>query len=176
MRDFYLVQRGTFAKTMPVDACLTGCKGVVSLDCMGDVRFELCAVPKAFRRIMWDYQQYVVIATGISTPDGKVLKLFCRLDKSYKTISAIREFVDKKTNWMIPKPSEMDLAVSGVHVPTNFWWCIDPPREDNLSDWMVFYAEDEAKFKKAIANDYYNWWMKMSEEEREEEYKKSLVW
>ena len=174
MRYFYLVQRGTFAEKIPPDACLTGCKGIVSLDYMADVRFEMYAIPKAFRRIMWNYMNYGIYSTGIKTYEGRQLKLFCHSDKKDKIISAIKEFIE--CPWIIPRPSQLDLAVNEGHISTNFWWCIDFPREYNLSDWMLFYSEDEEKFKTAIENDYNNWWMKMLYEEREEEYKKSLVW
>ena len=56
----------------------------------------------------------------------------------------------------------------------NFWWCIDI--KESYGDWMAFLQPQLSLFTEAVENDYQNWWLNKSPEEREEEYEESLNW
>lgn len=175
MGYFYLVQRGSFTKNMDGKVGLTGCKGVVDLDKMGAAEYEFSAIPKAFRRIMWDYDQYAIYFTGIKNPNGDELKIFCRKDRADETLRAVIKFIES-SSWKVKRYCGLPEAIKGEEWRVNFWWCIDIPNKDNCPDWMAFFESDEQTFKMSIANDYNDWWMDMTEEERKKEYEKALIW
>ena len=67
----------------------------------------------------------------------------------------------------IPNSSIKDTGFKRLR--TNFWRCIE-----FYKDWMAFLNSNRVLFEKGINNDYNNWWLQKSEEEREQEYVKSL--
>lgn len=172
MGNFYLVQRGAFCKEAFANASLTGCTGIVRLETMCSPQFTDGTIPKAFRRIMRNYDQYEVYSTGINTPDGEELKIFCRMDEAEATIQAIKDFIE--VPWKLGDMALLSCVTKGVNLYTDFWWAVDFPAEGIFTDWMAFLSHDEEKFKLAIDNDYTKWWLSMSEHEREKEYAKSL--
>ena len=169
MGYFYMVQRGTFTKKTEKRIYLTGCCGIVELDDMKALANE---VPKSFRRIMKHYMLYEVYSTGIKTPYGEELKVFCRSDKAEETIETIKEFIHQP--WNLKAYSGLERVVDTNTVKANFWWSVEAPKQGRVSDWMAFLDSDEESFKEAIERDYLDWWLSMSKEEREDEYLKAL--
>lgn len=169
MGYFYMVQRGTFTKKTEKRMYLTGCCGIVELDDMKPLANE---VPKSFRRIMKNYEEYSIYSSGVKTPYGDELKVFCRMANAKETLETIKEFIYRP--WNLKVYSGMERVSDTSTVKANFWWSVEPPKVGRVSDWMAFLSSSEEDFKAAIEKDYLDWWLLMSEEEREEEYIKSL--
>ena len=175
MANFWLIQRGTFRET---GKFLTGKDGIVSLHYMGSSEFEWGAIPKAFRRLMYHFSEYEVFNTGIYTPENDELMVFCKKSCSTEVIQSIRQYIDKPYHpkeyselEKVPKAKKEDTSYDGRR--SNFWWCIDIK---SYGDWMAFLQPHSEKLLEAVKNDYQEWWLAKSPEEREEEYKKSLRW
>lgn len=176
MASFYLIQRGTFRET---GTSLTGKDGVVDLDYMGSFEFEHHAIPKAYRRLMYDFTDYSVFPVGIHTPEGDELMVFCQKEYSSAVVSAIRQYINQP--YLLKKYSELDTVPYAKQDDTslpwntrrsNFWWCIDIGVP--YGDWIAFLEPQTELLIKALENDYQNWWMKKTPEDREEDYEKSL--
>ena len=168
---FYLIQRGQFNRD---GEGLTGRTGVVDLDYMGSAEFEFGAIPKSFRRIMHDFDNYVYTSTGIYTKENNELILFSNQELSNEILEGLVSFINNPYHLKeyselekIPNSSIKDTGFKKLR--TNFWWCIEFNK-----DWMAFLNSNRALFEKGINNDYNNWWLQKSEEEREQEYVKSL--
>lgn len=169
----YLIQRGTFNKT---GKSLTGSDGVVGLAYMGSSEFEWGAIPKAYRRLMYHFEEYDVFHTGIYTPEHEELMVFCRKGCATEVLQAIREFIENPYHLKayselekVPKAKKEDTSYHKRR--SNFWWCIDIK---SYGDWMAFLQPQSNLFTEAVRNDYQNWWLNKAPEKREEEYKKSL--
>lgn len=176
MSKFFLIQRGTFNKE---GKFLTGSDGVVNLDYMGSAEFEWGAIPKAYRRLMYHFEEYEIFNTGIYTPEHDELMLLCKKDCSEHLIQAVREFTQQPYRLKeyselekVPKARKEDKSYDGRR--SNFWWCIDI--KNSYGDWMAFLQPQTTLIMEALENDYREWWLKKNPEEREEEYKKSLHW
>lgn len=176
MAKFYLIQRGTFEK---VGKSLTGSNGVVNLDYMGSSEFEGGAILKAYQRVMYHFTEYDILHTEIYTPEHDELMVFCRKDCATEVIQNIREFVQRP--YHLKEYSELEQVTKAKKEDTsydcrysNFWWCIDINK--SYGDWMAFLQPQSNLFTEAVKNDYQDWWLNKSPEEREEEYKKSLRW
>ena len=176
MANFWLIQRGIFRDT---GTSLTGSNGVVSLDYMGSAEFEWGAIPKAYRRMMYHFSEYEVFHTEVFTPEHEELMLFCKKDCATEVIQSIRHFISlpyplKEATDLekVPKAKKEDTSYNRRR--SNFWWCIDI--KETYGDWMAFLQPQSKLFTEAVQNDYQNWWLKKSLEEREEEYKESLRW
>lgn len=174
MAKLRLIQRGIFQDN---GIGLTGEDGVVDLDYMGNSEFECGAIPKAYRRLMYNFDEYEIIHTGIYTPEHDELLVFCLKNYAQYITQAISEFIDTPYHlqeWSglekVPKAKKEDTSFSS-HT-TDFWWCIDI--EAPYGNWMAFLSPRLNLFMKAITNDYQNWWLKKTKKEREEEYRKSL--
>jgi len=176
MRDFYLVQRGSFTENMKPDAVLTGCKGIVSLEKMNSSEFGFGEIPKSFRRIMVDFPYYDVYPTTIKNCEGHELMVFARWDRAYDTVKALK-FFTRVMSWELKETSRLEYIerASENLGGTNFWWCIDRPNKNFSPDWMAFFNSHTSRFRKAISNDYNEWWMKMTEEEREVEHNRAMI-
>ena len=168
---FYLIQRGQFNEE---GNSLTGRDGVVTLDYMGAFEFEMGAIPKSFRRIMHDFDNYVYTPTGIYTKDNDELILFSHRDLSKEIVDGLVLFINNPYHLkeysrleQIPKSSVNDTE--NQKLKTNFWWCIEINK-----DWMAFLNSNRILFENAINNDYNDWWLEKPKETREEEYVKSL--
>ena len=168
---FYLIQRGNFNND---GDSLTGKNGVVSLSYMGSAEFEFGAIPRSFRRIMHDFDKYIYIPTGICTKDNNELILFSNQHSSSEILEALTEFI--RNPYQLKEYSELEkIPDSSIKdtgfkkLRTNFWWCIEPNK-----DWMAFLNSNRKLFEKGINNDYNNWWLTKTEEERKQEYVKSL--
>ena len=168
---FYLIQRGKFNQDGEV---LTGRNGVIDLDYMGAAEFEFGAIPRSYRRIMHDFDKYVYAPTKIYTKDENELILFANSESSDEIVESLCEFVNNPYHLKeyselekIPTSSKNDTGFKKLR--TNFWWCIEFNK-----DWMAFLNSNRALFEKGINNDYNNWWLKKTDEERKTEYTKSL--
>lgn len=169
--NFYLIQRGKFNR---YGEGLTGKAGVIDLDYMGSAEFEFGAIPRSFRRIMHNFENYIYTPTGIFTKDNNELILFSNQETATEILEGIVSFINNPYHLKeyselekIPYSSKNDTGFQSLM--TNFWWCIEYDK-----DWMAFLNSNRALFEKGINNDYNNWWLKKSEEERKQEYVKSL--
>lgn len=167
--NFYLVQRGKFRKD---GGCLTGTNGVVDLDYMGSSEFEFGAIPRSFRRLLHDFDNYIYVNTNIFTKDNDELILFVDEKIADEMTEAIKSFINKPHPLKeyselekIPNSSISDAWQDKMR--TNFWWFLG-------TDTMAFLNSYRHLFEKGINNDYNNWWMKKDEETREKEYTMSL--
>ena len=168
---FYLIQRGEFRED---GVCLTGRNGVINLDYMGSAEFEFGAIPRSFRRIMYNFDNYIYVPTEIKTKDDEELILFADKEISNEILEGLKSFIYNPYHLKeyselekIPNSSKENKDISKLY--TNFWWCIEFNK-----DWMAFLSTYRMLFEKGINNDYYNWWLEKTEEQREEEYVKSL--
>lgn len=173
---FYLIQRGAFQES---GKSLLGSDRVVNLDYMGSAEFEFGAIPKAYRRLMYHFEEYDVFHTEIYTPEHEELLVFCRKGCATEVIQAIREFIEqpyylKEYSELekVPKAKKEDTSYDGRR--SNFWWCIDIKK--SYGDWMAFLQPQSDLFTEAVENDYLDWWLNKAPEAREEEYKNSLHW
>lgn len=185
---FWLIQRGKFRDLSKATA-LFGTKEIhlINGDYMGSAEFEWGAIPKAYRRIMGQYDKYKLHITDLKTVSGVPLYLFCE-DENYELILAeIKLYLEKEyrlKEWTnlhahFRETSGPASSYDKHRLETNFWWCIDryyQNEQGRIGDWMAFLgaADREKAFLRCIENDYRNWWMEKSEEEREEEFKKSF--
>lgn len=178
---FYLIQRGTFAKDLNGE--FTGLFGsptrgrLIDPDYMGSAEFEWNAIPNAYRRLMYHYEEYKLHVTDLVTVRGVPFCIFCK-DKDYPTIlQAIKDYIKE------PYPLKEYSALREHFVDTktiqplrtNFWWCID---RKNIGNWIAFTGatDRQNKFMSVIDNDYKNWYLNMDKQTREEEYKKAQSW
>ena len=72
---------------------LTGIDGVVDLDYMGSSEFEFGAIPRSFRRIMYDFENYVYTPTGIYTKENNELILFSNQKSSDEIVDGLISFI-----------------------------------------------------------------------------------
>ena len=174
MANFELIQRGTFKEK---GKYFIGSDGVVSLDYMGSSEFESGAISKALRRLMYHFSEYEVFNTGIYTPEKDELMVFCKKDCSMAIIPAISQYIENPYHLKeyselekVPKARKEDTSYGGRL--SNFWWCIDI--KEPYGNWIAFLQPHCKILTEAVKNDYQDWWLNMSPEEREKEYKESL--
>ena len=168
---FYLIQRGKFNGD---GEQLTGKDGVIDLDYMGSSEFEFGSIPRSYRRILFNFEDFNYYNTNIKTLEGDELILFCNKDYASNTIVSLNEFI--LTPYQLKEYSELEkIPNSSIKdkgykkLRTNFWWCIDYNR-----DWMAFLNSKGKLFEKGINNDYNNWWLGKTEDVRKQEYTRSL--
>lgn len=173
MAKFWLIQRGTFLEK---GKYLTGTDGVVELDYMGSAEFEWGAIPKAYRRLMYNFSEYEVFHTEIYTPEHEELMLFCKKDCKDEIMQTIREFIEKPYHLQeyselekVPKARKGDTSYNGRH--SNFWWCIDIKPH---GDWMAFLEPQLKLFMEAVKNDQNDWWLKKTKRQRKKEYEEAI--
>lgn len=168
MNKFYLVQRGNWNTTINKDnaanTSLTGETGLIGLDYMGSAEFEFGTIPKAYRRILAEIQQYSVVTTSIKNINGVPLCLYCRSDKVEETENSILAYLNNP--WHLKEWIHLDEHMERAErnsIRENFWWAIE-----NGIDWMAFFGGQDriTIFNAVIKNDYENWWMKKTEEDR----------
>lgn len=180
MNKFYLVQRGnwntTINKENAKDTNFTGMDGLIRLDYMGSAEFEWGAIPKAYRRILAEIDQYSVVVTPFKNINGVPLCLYCRIDRAKETIQAIQSYINKP--WHLKEWIHLnDHMARADHnsIRENFWWAIE-----NGIDWIAFFGVQDRIdiFNAVIKNSYENWWMKKTEEERELDIKEAFnsIW
>lgn len=175
MAKFRLIQRETFLEQ---GKYLIGSNedGIVELDYMSSAEFEWGAIPKAYRRMMYNFSEYEVFHTGIYTPENDELMVFCKKECKEEILQSIREFIEKPYHLKqfselekVPKVKKDEF----LGRRSNFWWCIDIKPH---GDWMAFLEPQLNLFMEAIKNEYNDWWLKKKKREREKEYKEALRW
>ena len=178
---FWLIQRGRFNNNIDETINFLGnhYQCLISPEYMGSAEFEWGAIPKAFRRILGQYDKYSLHVTDLVTTGGVPFCLYCRDDRYDDILSAIKVYLKehyKLKEWsnmhahFEPTPTSGWARKDHMHeVQTNFWWCIDiSPVEckntwDNrVGDWIAFTGATDRQnaFRRVMENDYLNWWMK----------------
>ena len=171
---FHLIQRGKFIEDSKVDGKnLYGRNGVIDLDYMEAMEFEIQALPRALRRVLYNLDNYVYSDTGIYTKDNDQLILFASKDDSKEIIESIKDFIEN--SYHLCRYSELEkIPTSSVNdilrnkMLTDFWWCIDIG-----IDWMAFLNSKREMFEKGL-NCTNEWWLEKPESERKNEYRISL--
>jgi hypothetical protein len=172
--SFWLIQRGSFNNLKKEYKGLTGREGLIDLDYMGSSEFEWGAIPKAYRRIKGEFNQYIYhYIHDVKDYKGKILIVFCRKDKAKSIEAEIKKYINNK--YRLKEYSTLKEQISGdgseYMLKKDFFWNIDG---DNTGDWMGFFGMDKlTPFKTAITNDYNNWWLAKSEDERLKEFKEA---
>lgn len=170
MAKFWLIQTGrvtTSPRNNPY-----GPKNVidnVQLDYMGAAEFEWGALPKALARMMKHYGEYSTAHTGIYTPDGDEVILFCKNDDSETVVGLLNSYFEQ--------PYELKGFSPIVPKANMFWWCIDyngfharhPQYGRNNGDWIACTSSDYELVKNSL-DAAYEIWMMMPDEEREKLY------
>lgn len=176
MAHFWLIQRGKFVTDKPAKSL--NIDQNISYDYMGSAEFEWGAIPKAFRRMMYHFHKYVTVHTGIFSPDGEELILFCKNEHADLILSMVKEFIANPYSLKeyselekIPVAKNNDTSWRGR--VTDFWWNID---SHEYGDWMACMSPNADLLVKILTADHADWWMSKPEEEREKEYKDSLRW
>ena len=152
---------------------LTGKDGLVDLDYMGSSEFEWGAIPRAFRRIMGQFSDYVFHKTNLTNINNCPLWIYVRKEKVEDVENCIKEYLEKKyqlQEWIALEhhfDNKLNISSSfGRHfyLRFNFWW-------DIQNDWIAFVGADDVKeqYNMAINYDYRNWWLAKPEEERKSE-------
>lgn len=185
-KRFWLIQRGSFRALDAAKKFLGGSfEHLIDPDYMGAAEFEWGAIPRAYRRIMGQYEQYSLHITDLVTTGGVPLCLYCP-DRRYEQILCeikaylkdhycTKEWTNMEAHFETACPRGADHHK--YQLKTNFWWCIDEARNDeDVGDWIAFIgaADRQNAFKRIIESDYVNWWMKKSSAEREQDYQESF--
>ena len=177
MANFWLIQRGLFTTDTRNTSTLKF-PNTVDLDYMGAAEFEWGALPHSLRRMMYHFEKYEMFKTGIFSPEGEELMVFCTKEKSTDIIRMLKEYIDKP--YELKEFSELEKIPTAKADDTSwqgrcsdFWWCID---RKGLGDWMACMSSTSEKLLAALRHDYQFWWLSMSAEHQEREYKDSLDW
>lgn len=194
---FRLIQRGEFNNNLDtINSFLGGHPGcLINLDYMGSAEFEWGAIPKAYRRIMGQFDKYSLHITDILTNKGVPFCLYCRDGRYEKVLSAIKKYLDEHyqmKSWtnmhahFEPFPIDEWLKIHHKYrLKTNFWWCIDKADLDTdgsgeydniIGDWIAFIGgiDRQKAFIRVINRDYSTWWMTKPEDERKKEYEEAF--
>lgn len=189
---FYLIQRGKFRNNLDSATALVGSSDshLINPDYMGSAEFEWGAIPKAYRRIMGQYDQYSLHVTDLVTTRGVPFCVFCKNDHYDKILEAIKlylkedyrlkELTNMHVHFTEPK-SDWDKEHCKWKLQTNFWWCIDivkpnadinNPYESVVGDWIAFIGATDRQrcFTQVIGNDHSLWWLRKTDDERKKEY------
>ena len=191
---FWLIQRGKFNDLAKATKFLGGSQEhLIDPDYMGAAEFEWGAIPKAYRRIMGQFDKYSLHVTDLITTGGVPFCLYCRDDRYEVILNAIKVYL--KEHYQLKEWSNMHAHFEPTptgewsrkhhkyELQTNFWWCIDAtPIEcehewDNpVGDWIAFTgaADRQNAFKRVIQSDHDNWWNAMNSAQRDEEFSKAF--
>lgn len=179
---FWLIQRGKWnPDNKPSDEIkgLTGKSGLIDLDYMGSDEFEFGAIPKAYRRIMAQFDKYELFQLDILNPNGVPLNLYCRIDMMQEITDELKNYINNRyhlkeysdLNNAFAAPARYDDGRVMFHRTTRFWWEVD-----NGLDFMCFIGAQDRRdmFMETINKDYNNWWMMKTDKEREDDIAKSF--
>lgn len=176
---FWLIQRGMFRKNLDTATEFLGPGNdhLIDGDYMGSAEFEWGAIPKAFRRIMDNWDKYSMHVTDITTVCGVPLCLFCRDEFYDEIVKELRRYIadpyplKERTNM----PAHFRRGSDHRALETNFWWCIDIVRKDpedwgRIGDWIAFIGATDRQnaMQRVLDNSFNDWWMKKTESERKE--------
>lgn len=185
-KHFWLIQRGSFRDLKSATKFLGGSyEHLIDPDYMGSAEFEWGAIPRAYRRIMGQYDKYSLYVTDLVTTGGVPFCLYCMDGKYEQILAEIKVYLKEHyrlkewTNMEAHFTTECSFDVDNrkYQLKTNFWWCIDRSHsEEDVGDWIAFVGATDRQnaFKCVIHNDYANWWMKKSVAEREKDFREAL--
>lgn len=173
----WLVQRGTRRKGD--FRGLTGKDGLVDLDYMGSSEFEWGAIPRAFRRIMGQFSDYVFYKTGLTNINNCPLWIYGRKDKIEDIENCIKEYLEKEyqlKEWIALEhhfDNKFNISSSfnrHFYFRFNFWW-------DIQNDWIAFVGANDIKeqYNTALNYDHQNWWLSKPEGERKSELEEAYA-
>lgn len=185
---FYLMQRGRFqTKDRHTDpSSIMGQHGLIDGDYMGSAEFEWGAIPAAMAVMMDEYLEYGLFPTNITHRNGlDKLLVWCRCDWKDIIIKELENYCEKgyglKERTELPaatkplsdweKESQKKRRREGYKPREfDFWWEIQ--KEWNF---MCFFSggSRRSSFEKTIASGYNDWWMMLTDEERDERLKKA---
>ena len=176
MRDFWQVWRGNFIEGKNF---FLNEDSIIELPRFFTFEFSFHSLMCSYQRILYRAQDYNIFHTGIFTPEGEELYLFCNQCYVKDLIELLNSFMQNPWELQefsqleyVPRYKKDDLESNFYCRRTSdFWWCFD---ETEAGDWMAFLSPNAEYFKNAINYDYVNWWLKKSPEDRREEYKKAL--
>lgn len=183
---FWLVQRGSFNSLDTATKFLGGSEQhLIDPEYMGAAEFEWGAIPKAYRRILGQFDKYKLHVTDLVTIGGVPFCLYCQSDCYDLILSAIKSYLNgdfHTKEWtnikghftpINPDDSDWEKDQRKHEFKTNFWWCIDNTQS---GDWIAFTgaADRQTAFLRILKNDHDSWWMKKTDEEREREYLNAL--
>lgn len=171
----WLVQRGKRVNSEYKG--LTGKDGLVNLDYMGSAEFEWGAIPRAYRRIMSQYSEYVFHKTDLINVNGCSLWIYAHKDNVAEVEECIKTYLKQHyttKEWTnleehFNKNLDFTFEYNKYCLQTNFWWDIN-------NDWIAFVGAEDVRdqYIKALSNDYNDWWMAKTEEERATEIEESF--
>lgn len=182
---FDLMQRGTF-QTPTDPTSLFGPKGLIEGDYMGSTEFEVGSIPGAYAYMMHDFKEYDLFPTQVKHRNGfDTLLVWCIRERHEEIIEALEFYCAnpyRLQEWTrLPeatKPlSEWELARAKRdkkegYKPreTDFWWEIQ-----RRWNFMCFFSGEKRRssFLDMIHNCHKNWWLALSEEERDERLKRA---
>ncbi len=182
-KHFWLIQRGCFRGLNTATKFLGGSyEHLIDPDYMGAAEFEWGAIPKAYRRIMGQYDKYSLHITDLVTTGGVPFCLYCMDSRYTKILEEIKTYLKKPyhtkewTNMDAHFTTDCSFGIDHrkYQLQTSFWWCIDvAENEEDVGDWIAFTgaADRQNAFKRVIENDYNNWWVIKPKEERNGLYK-----
>jgi len=140
----WLIQRGTFQRRENK----IGIDHIISLDYMGSAEYEFGAIPKSFKRILENINQYDIITTNFKNVNNIPLNIFCKTDDKKEVL----EIIDKLSidyirlkEWITFQWNFKRSEHSWNKPKENFWW-------DIQNDFMFFFGFDDRikLFKDAI--------------------------
>lgn len=183
---FWLIQRASFDKDIERATELFGSKEkhLIHPEYMGAAEFEWGSIPRAYVRIMSQFERYKLFCDDLKTIRGVPVCLFCREDRHDETIEAIKAYIREPYTLKEWSNLTQHFKETSEHdkysLRTNFWWCIDHSRDPEstgykIGDWMLFIgAKDRQNAFTSIINlDYLQWFQQLQEEEREEKIKEA---
>lgn len=169
---FWLIQRGSFRDLNNLQFLGGSNDHLINPDYMGSAEFEFGAIPKAFRRLMGHLEEYNLYVLDITNINGVPFCLFCKKDRYDDILAELKSYISNRYQLKEYSGIHAHLSNSADDAwlrRTNFWWCIDHPSD--IGDWMLFLGckDRQESLVASLYHDYYQWWMKKSEEERAEE-------
>ena len=165
---FWLIQRAEGWNENPVED-ITGFAGgrdnLLHLDYMGSAEFEFGAIPKAFRRIMGEFDEYSISQSSITNSNGVPLQIYCKPYMLHEIEEALKEYI-ANPYYMQENPRFPYSDYSPNH--PRAWW-------DIRNDFIMFFGVQDRvnKFNTIINREYNNWWMTKPLEIREADLKEA---
>lgn len=139
----WLIQRGTFKTKDTRTKRIDGIDSLISFDYMGSAEFEWGALPKALNRMIENWNDYIVVGTGIRDKRKRELFILCNKNKEQETIECVTHV--SKNAYGYKEWCDMGWALGTVESklfdPRNhneFWW-------DIQNDWMACVSSDRIK-------------------------------
>lgn len=172
MSKFYLIQRGSFKDLKRDYEDLIGDKGLIELDYMGSSEFEWGAIPRAYARIMNSREDYIFhYINDIKDYRGKIMVIFCKKEFAEDIEKEMRNYLNNRyrtkefTTLHDQIKDKIDPNEKEFLSRRTFWWSID---DDETGDWMCWFGMNKlTPFKNMIDKDYNEWWLKLSEKEKQ---------